>query len=203
MAGEEADRRLLRPRCPWSCPGCCMCGDSENPPGLEFEPTALGLSGDVNLQVGGPGAGALGPGDGGGVQLHPLPGCAAWGKSLALPGPQLHLWQREEEACSGLQPAGGLQTRRSCVRQDCQHLGGRVQDAVSPKCKEPLNSWTRRSWENLASSCRPPTLILPGELKLPFGPHCKRPLEEPFRHLLLLTASTNTSLWGSPFFYHT
>lgn len=109
----------------------------------------------------------------------------------------------KKEACSGLQPAGGLQTRRSCVRQDCQHLGGRVQDAVSPKGKEPLNSWTRRSWENLASSCRPPTLILPGELKLPLGPHRKRPLEEPFRHLLLLTASTNTSLWGSPFFYHT
>lgn len=96
MAGEEADRRLLRPRCPWSCPRCCMCGDSENPPGLEVEPTALGLSEDMNLQVGGPGASALGPGDGGGVQLHPLPGCAAWGKSLALPGPQLHLWQREE-----------------------------------------------------------------------------------------------------------
>lgn len=63
------------------------CAGIPSPPGLEDRPTALGLPGDVNLQVGGPGqAPALGPcprvGVGEGVQLYPLPGCAAGASHL-------------------------------------------------------------------------------------------------------------------------
>lgn len=75
-----------------------MCGDSESPPGLEVKPTALGLSGDVNLQVGSPGqALALGlvPRGGGGGPALLLLGLCCLGQVACPP------WATAESLAKG------------------------------------------------------------------------------------------------------